>query len=51
MLTVRVGKRRIKLRQDEVQLVEENDLDGSLNLGPRARRPSAGTPSFPPRPA
>ncbi len=32
VLTVRVGKRRIKLREDEVQLVEENDLDGSLNL-------------------
>lgn len=32
MLTVRVGKRRVRLREDEVQLIEENDRDGSFNL-------------------
>ena len=32
MLTIRVGKRRIRLREDEVQLIEENDRDGSVNM-------------------
>ncbi len=32
MLTVRVGKRRVRLREDEIQLIEENDRDGSRNL-------------------
>ena len=32
MLTVRVGKRRVRLREDEIQLIEANDRDGSVNL-------------------